>query len=299
MAYNFYQVAKGTYGDRFTYENVNYINSNTEISITCPKHGDFTKKPQKFLHAGQYCSKCKAEEREKQKELEYLNIFQAKFKGKFTYKYDKFQRIYDKLTVVCPQHGEHHTTFEQHSISKYGCPKCGIKAAAKAKEKTIDDFITKASEVHDGYYSYENSIYLSAKQKITITCPVHGDFDQLVSGHLAGYGCSKCASYGKGRVDMNKPCKLYYLNIKGTSLYKLGITTRSIEERYRLSFDRDQFNIVFIKKYHTGREAYNAEQSLFAEFKHLLYSVDKVLSSGNTELFTEDIFKGNYDEYTT
>lgn len=44
---------KGTYD----YSKVEYINNNTEIIITCPKHGDFPQTPHNHLN-GEGCSKC-------------------------------------------------------------------------------------------------------------------------------------------------------------------------------------------------------------------------------------------------
>ena len=45
------------YGDRFTYDKVKYINSNSKVIITCKKHGDFTIAPFNFLnyHGCPYC----------------------------------------------------------------------------------------------------------------------------------------------------------------------------------------------------------------------------------------------------
>lgn len=228
-------------------------------------------------------------------------VFTERAIGKFGEVFDYSQVIYKgidtEVLISCPEHGEFLQTPYNHLLSKHGCPKCGIKAAAQSKEKDLESFIKKARSIHGTTYSYDNSVYSSAKEKITITCPAHGDFTQLVSGHLSGYGCKQCANNGKGRVDMHKPCKLYYFNVEGTSLYKIGITAQSLNERYRTKFDREQINMIFCKEYTTGQEAYEKEQELLNTYNHLLYKGPKVLGSGNTELFTEDIFKGNYKDY--
>jgi len=230
------------------------------------------------------------------------DMFKVRATSKFGVLYDysnsKIDGVDTPITIICPIHGEFAQTPYQHLKSVTGCPKCSIKKTAESKQSNLQEFIDKANKVHKGKYSYENSVYLSAKEKITITCPNHGDFDQLVSGHLSGYGCSKCTNYGKGRVAMDKPCTLYYINIKGTSLYKIGITSVGIKQRYRTAFDRDQIDVVFSKDFETGQEAYDIEQSYVKQFAHLRYDGDKVLSSGHTEMFVEDIFKGNYSVYT-
>lgn len=56
------------------------------------------------------------------------------------------------------------------------------------------DFIERAVSIHGNTYSYEKSVYVRPHQKLTITCPLHGDFDQSPSNHFAGKGCRKCGN---------------------------------------------------------------------------------------------------------
>jgi hypothetical protein len=59
---------------------------------------------------------------------------------------------------------------------------------------TQNEFLFKARKIHGEKYNYEKSIYVRASLKIIITCPIHGDFTQTPSCHLAGCGCKKCAT---------------------------------------------------------------------------------------------------------
>lgn len=54
------------------------------------------------------------------------------------------------------------------------------------------NFIEKSTKIHDGYYTYENTVYVKANEKVNITCPVHGEFWQQPSSHINGRGCVKC-----------------------------------------------------------------------------------------------------------
>ena len=278
-----------------------YRNTNTNITVVCKVHGSFTARPCRMLTTECGCTKCNEESRTARRLHKLKASIISKHKTAYTYPFleEELKTLYSKITIVCKIHGTFTQTVEDHLTSVTGCPKCSIIKAAKQKESNLTSFITKANKIHNHKYDYSKSIYKSAKEKITITCPYHGDFEQLVSGHLSGYGCSHCASHGKGRVDMNKPCTLYYLHIKNTTLYKIGITSLSIEHRYRTAFDKEQFDVVFTKHYQTGREAYTIEQSLLKQFASSSYTGGKILKTGNTELFTEDIFKGNYLDYTT
>jgi hypothetical protein len=54
-------------------------------------------------------------------------------------------------------------------------------------------FIEKAKLVHGEKYNYSLIDYTESKNKVKIICPKHGEFEQRASGHLSGYGCSKCS----------------------------------------------------------------------------------------------------------
>lgn len=57
---------------------------------------------------------------------------------------------------------------------------------------TTDEFIRKAKEVHGDKYNYDKTNYVRSNEKVTITCPTHGDFMQIPSEHLRGKGCPIC-----------------------------------------------------------------------------------------------------------
>ncbi len=56
-----------------------------------------------------------------------------------------------------------------------------------------NNFIPRALEIHNGKYSYTKTVYVKAKEKVIITCPIHGDFEQRPQDHiLKKCGCPKC-----------------------------------------------------------------------------------------------------------
>lgn len=57
---------------------------------------------------------------------------------------------------------------------------------------THEQVITKFKKVHGTTYNYAKVVYKSNKQLVTITCEVHGDFQQRPRNHQAGEGCPKC-----------------------------------------------------------------------------------------------------------
>lgn len=40
-----------------------------------------------------------------------------------------------------------------------------------------ENWIKRAREVHGDLYDYSKTVYKSSKDKVIITCPIHGDFE--------------------------------------------------------------------------------------------------------------------------
>lgn len=62
---------------------------------------------------------------------------------------------------------------------------------------TTKSFIDACNYIHGGRYRYDKTKYVRRDQKVIITCPVHGDFEQTSGNHLYGYGCPVCAGVNK------------------------------------------------------------------------------------------------------
>ncbi|MFZ4795982.1 MAG: hypothetical protein ACOYMA_00715 [Bacteroidia bacterium] len=62
------------------------------------------------------------------------------------------------------------------------------------KKILVNDFINKASTIHNNKYAYIASSYLGQKYKLKIICPIHGEFFQFASNHLKGNGCKLCSN---------------------------------------------------------------------------------------------------------
>ena len=48
-------------------------------------------------------------------------------------------------------------------------------------------FIKRAREIHGDKYDYSKTVYINAKTKVCITCPIHGEFWVLPHSHLQGF----------------------------------------------------------------------------------------------------------------
>ncbi len=69
-----------------------------------------------------------------------------------------------------------------------------VSQIKKPKVVNHQMFIQRANEIHKGKYTYNHTIWCKSSEKVIITCPEHGDFEQTPNSHLSGHGCKKCAT---------------------------------------------------------------------------------------------------------
>ena len=56
------------------------------------------------------------------------------------------------------------------------------------KKLTQEEFVERATKVHNGKYDYSKVVYVNNYTKVCIVCPIHGEFSQTPMNHLAGGG---------------------------------------------------------------------------------------------------------------
>ena len=114
--------------------------------------------------------------------------------GKYDYSKVEYNGATKKVIIICPIHGEFNQTPMLH-IQGCGCPKCGIIKSSEANKQTKEEWITKAKEMHCDKYDYSKVEYNGYNQKVCIICPIHGEFWQNPTNHIAKHqhrGCPKC-----------------------------------------------------------------------------------------------------------
>ena len=201
---NFIEKAYLIHGDKYDYSKVNYINSVTKVCIICPKHGEFWQTPANHLQ-GHGCPKCSVENthiRQNSNTEEFIKKAQEVHNNKYDYSKVEYANNTSKVCIICPEHGEFWQQPNNH-LHGQGCPKCGKINMGNKQKMTLDEFITRCNTEHNNFYNYDKVIYNGCYKKITITCPIHGDFQQIPAAHLHGQGCQKC-----GRIKSNNSKKL-------------------------------------------------------------------------------------------
>jgi len=180
--------ANQAHHEAYDYSQAQYTNNSANITIICRKHGPFQQRASHHMN-GRGCPTCKAEAtRHRCRDTRDDFIAKARNIHGNTYDYTHvdYQKSGQKVEIRCPTHGAFWQTPNSHIASKSGCPKCAGKAFTTA------DFVASARRVHGDKFSYEKTDYNLIKDKITITCATHGDFEQIAENHLAGNGCRFC-----------------------------------------------------------------------------------------------------------
>jgi predicted RNA-binding Zn-ribbon protein involved in translation (DUF1610 family) len=113
-------------------------------------------------------------------------------------KYDYSQVVYvsskHPVKIVCSEHGIFMQKPNTHLNTKkiHGCPKCGIKIRADKLRSNLSIFIEKAKKVFP-HYDYSGVIfYTQNKEKINVTCSIHGLFTTNPNRILSHLGCPMC-----------------------------------------------------------------------------------------------------------
>jgi ferredoxin-like protein FixX len=187
---DFIRRAEEIHGDKYNYDKTNYVNSNTKVTITCPKHGDFLQNPMVHIHDKSGCPTCNG--RPKINTDIFIKRAQEKHGDKYDYSKVNYVNQKTPLIIKCPRHGVFTQRPDDH-LKGTGCPKCGIELNASNKKSNTDEFIEKSRKVHGDKYDYNQTKYIGARNKIIITCPIHGNFTQSPNSHLNGGGCPDCA----------------------------------------------------------------------------------------------------------
>lgn len=218
----------------------------------------------------------------------------------------------DTITTICETCGDIKTLTVSHVLQRgtIECLNCKklesqsiivqnkvTRAVEKAERKRLDlirrqeIFKQTVLRVWGNTYGLEKTEYIRNKDKVTVTCRVHGDILIKPNDLICGHGCRKCAdehsSYSYHRYS-HKPCSLYLVHIKGTELFKIGITDKSLKARFKTDYTK--LDVVHIIPFNTGADAWAIENYLTrVVYKEHRYRGMPLLESGNTEIITKDV----------
>ena len=128
-----------------TYNDIVFIDRDTEVEVTCKKHGNFKIKPKEHLK-GTGCPKCRAE---KTRQIfgmtndEFINRIKKLYGDLYNTSKVDYKTINDEVILICKEHGEFRKTPLQLLYKKSACPICSMSnlekiVMGKLNEKKIE-----------------------------------------------------------------------------------------------------------------------------------------------------------------
>ena len=172
------------HGNRYDCSKVEFLGVKKKVCIICPIHGEFWQVAYSHLK-GHGCSKCAGVGRLTTEE--FVQRAKQVHGDKYDYSKTEYVNANTNVCIICPEHGEFWQKPFNH-LNGADCKYC------KKPVWDTESFIRKAREVHGDKYDYSKAEYKGSYEKITITCPEHGDFEQVANYHLCGNGCPKCGT---------------------------------------------------------------------------------------------------------
>ncbi len=187
------------HGERYDLSQVEYTNTKTKIKLICSIHGEFCILPSNIFNLKQGCYACgrlSTSRKLTSAQEDVIEKFQQAHGGLYDYSQVEYTGIVNRVKIICSVHGPFWQRPNNH-MDGHGCAACG-----NSLPYTAETFAERAAVVHSNKYGYEGVVYKNNTTHVTITCPEHGDFEQLPLSHLVGKGCWKCRTLGYSKQQI-------------------------------------------------------------------------------------------------
>jgi hypothetical protein len=164
-----------------------------------------------------------------------------------------------------------------------GCPHCaGVAPLTRA------DVVDRIKAIHGDRVVLVGE-YKNAFAKTQFKCDKGHCWETKTASVINNEtGCRRCADHG---FNPSLPGVLYYLKVTAPRgvYYKIGITNRSVQDRFNHPADRQRIEVVKQWSYENGEDALRRERAILKRHHAARYTGKPILQSGNTELFTRDV----------
>lgn len=291
----FIEEAIEMYGDIDIYDEVNYINNKTKVTITCSIHGKYTRLPETYLQ-GFRCSGCR-ERTTTSGYSKYSNKEMFKEAGISIYgdvtDYSKVGDINKntKVELRCKKHDHEYTISVTGHLGGQKCPKCAMENYSLIRTKTTERFIEESIEVYNDLHDYSDTVYEGCRKQVEIRCKKHDHvFKTLPNNYLKGFDCPICRAESsrysgkhhhtrEGYVYLAKGRTTYLYLIKCSNnketFYKIGKTFRSMDKRYTKTNMPYDYEVITIHEGEAGF-IFDLEESMHKKYKKHKHTTDIV-----------------------
>jgi hypothetical protein len=280
-----------------------------KVHYDCPLHGPRTADQHSVL-AGRGCGPCRYDKNRGTARFKYsgprktrqLWVDECNFAHSNKYDYSKLPSSFlsiDKVIVICSKHGEFSVGAGAHKKGR-ACLACRHVATSERHSINRDGYLSMFRATHGERYDYSQvQSQFKAKDKVPIICEEHGIFQQAAFEHAHGQGCPKCGRVLNGKnsagwsrtswieAAKGRPALLYVIRLRAEAecFYKIGITFRSVKERFSsgLPYEYEEVKTVIMPN---AGFIYDLEKHLKTTLKPVRYEPAKPFC-GRNECFTE------------
>lgn len=269
----FIKRAKEIHGNKYNYEQIEYINTKQKVKIFCNTCKEFFWQTPDHHLTGSGCSICI----NGPKDLKHFIKKAKKIHGnKYSYDESVYIDSYTKIKIYCKKCKTFFYQRPDGHLNRKGCPFC-----AKNQKLTTVEFIKRAMRIHKNNYDYSCVEYNGMEKPVKIICKRCGKIlNQLPANHLKGKGCP-CCNKSKGENEI-KEC-LIRANIK----FEFQKRFSDCKDKQPLPFD------FYLEDYNTCIE-FQGKQHYEPDFYISMYkSKEKGLNAFNLQQKRDQI-KRNY-----
>ncbi len=118
------------FGDLYDCSQIVYKNNSTPITLICPTHGPFNKRPADITTKKQGCQQCGRlglGAYHKKDTAWFAQEGSRVHNNKYDYSQVQYTRYHEKVDIICPEHGVFRQTAGSHISNGSGCPTCSVK----------------------------------------------------------------------------------------------------------------------------------------------------------------------------
>jgi hypothetical protein len=182
------------HGNYFDYSMTEYTKLNSTVEIGCPEHGII--KVNAISHKnGGGCKRCNSKKKSIFKPLskeEFIKYAMITHDNYYDYsKVEDFTDTHEKVTIICPVHGEFKQKVYSHRYGS-GCEKCSYIQRGLNGRVSFKEYVKRAFDKFGEKYEYIEDSYTTINNKISYICNIHGIVTQKAETHLKSQGCAKC-----------------------------------------------------------------------------------------------------------
>jgi len=303
------------HGDKFSYPDIDktFVRAKIEIPIQCSEHGlVFKATPDNHLvFAGGKCPKCGKAAKSRSAKIKYHRQYERWLKESLPEHLSLLSDFVDPnepVKVLCLIHNreESHKPIYLKNNKLHGCAICAEEAVTSSTKLTVEKVLKDVDLPENltvlGVEQGEPDKHGHRHTRVICSCDKHGIF-KITKGSLkrSNYRCQDCASLEMGYVpqrlgklveadELGKPCHLALMKVKvfGVTSLKLGVTTRTLKDRYK-----DALVEIFTDIMLPERLAYTIEKTLLDKFWEVKDTRIRAIGinkdsrwAGDTELFS-------------